>query len=450
MKLTILANERAVGELSHEGASNRYAFAYAADWLAWEQNFALAPALPLTPPSNQTPDQHSAAVRQFFQNLLPEGQALEDAASTNGITVGNVTGLLLALGKETAGALRVTPADASAPSATMPPRPLSRAELSDRIQRRPEQPFSVWDGKVRLSIAGYQDKLAVYEEGGDWFLVESPELASTRILKPEPLNPRLAGMTTNEMMCMLLAQLAGVPAANVSLEHVPQPVLVIERFDRRRQPQAGGPHIERVHCIDGCQALGLPVEFKYERPYGNQKEVRDIRDGSSLRRFFALLDAKDKVVAPAASRLQFLRWVILQVLIGNTDAHAKNVSFFSDHQGLRLAPAYDLVSTLAFGAANLDHMLAMAIGDNFDIRSIKAFDWAQMANENALQPRLVQRELQRIAKLLPTLLPKVFDILAKQGGDMAMAAKVAAVVQAQCQAALAAAAGITAIAATNL
>jgi hypothetical protein len=45
-------------------------------------------------------------VRQFFQNLLPEGQALEeDAALANKVSKANLMGLLIALGQDTAGAL---------------------------------------------------------------------------------------------------------------------------------------------------------------------------------------------------------------------------------------------------------------------------------------------------------------------------------------------------------
>ena len=78
-------------------------------------------------------------------------------------------------------------------------------EFSARIRARPDHPFSVWDGKVRLSIAGYQDKIAVYEEAGQWFLVEGTLLASTHILKPEPVARALAGLTGNEYFCMRLA-----------------------------------------------------------------------------------------------------------------------------------------------------------------------------------------------------------------------------------------------------
>ena len=193
-------------------------------------------------------------------------------------------------------------------------------------------PFTVWDGRVRLSIAGHQDKLAVFEDEGEWFLVEGPALVSTHLLKPEPVDRRLAGLTTNARFCMQLAQACGLRTAPTRLVHVPQPVLVVERFDRRCE----GDRIVRLHCIDGCQALGLPVNLKYERALGDERDVRDIRDGASLPAFFSLL-AKHAVV-PAAERLQLLRWVIFQVLIGNVDAHAKNRSFFLEPGGVRLAP----------------------------------------------------------------------------------------------------------------
>ncbi|WP_246296636.1 hypothetical protein [Allochromatium humboldtianum] len=80
---------------------------------------------------------------------------------------------------------------------------LTPDELAHRLRQRPHVPFTVWDGKVRLSIAGFQDKLAVLVEGEDWYLVEGPDLASTHILKPDPVDPRLAGLTSNEFFCIM-------------------------------------------------------------------------------------------------------------------------------------------------------------------------------------------------------------------------------------------------------
>lgn len=314
-------------------------------------------------------ERHSASVRRFFENLLPEGQALDDAAAANRVSKSNLAGLLIALGRETAGALSIAPVGGfDDPSAPPGRRPLSRAELSGHIRARPGMPFTVWDGKVRLSIAGYQDKIALLVEGGDWYLVDGTGLASTHLLKPEPVRDRLRGMTTNELACMRLARAVGLPVAEVRLEWVPEPVLLVRRFDRK----AGTGGIHRLHCIDGCQTLGLGVGMKYERPYGDGRDVRDIRDGASLPKLFALVDRT--APNPAAERLALLRWAIFQVLIANTDAYGKNLAFFLGAGGLRLAPAYDLVCCAPYAEDRVSDTLAMAVGDNFNPTALGAYD----------------------------------------------------------------------------
>ncbi|MEY4718978.1 MAG: hypothetical protein RL563_1596 [Pseudomonadota bacterium] len=411
MKLDVSANGIGIGCLSLDTQTGLYAFDYFTTWLDREDRFPLSPALPLIR-HDASGEQHSADVRQFFQNLLPEGQALDDAAQANKVSKSNLVGLLAALGQETAGALQISITDT--PSSVMilnGKRLLTRPELSQRIRSRPDEAFSVWDGKVRLSIAGYQDKIAVLEDADQWFLVDDENLASTYLLKPDPLRRGLRHMTSNELACMTLAQSVGIPAADVRLEQIPEPVILIRRFDRR----VASDRIIRLHCIDSCQALGLGVSMKYERPYGDGRDVRHIRDGVSLPKLFSLLDQAS--VQPVADRLTLLRWTIFQILIGNTDAHGKNLSFFIDAGGIRLAPAYDLVCCLMYADDRISDTLSMAIGDNFDIRSLTAYDWAQMADECGLNPRLVSRELkqlsEKILKTWPTLKPQ----LAASGAD---------------------------------
>jgi len=285
-------------------------------------------------------------------------------------------------------------------------------------------PFTVWDGRVRLSIAGYQDKLAVFEDEGEWFLVEGPMLASTHLLKPEPVERRLAGLTTNERFCMHLAQAIGLRTAPTRLVHLPEPVLVIERFDRRREAD----RVVRVHCIDGCQALGLPVAWKYERLYGDGRDVRDIREGASLPAFFSPLGKHAAV--PAAERLSLLRWVVFQALIGNVDAHAKNLTFFVGPNGLRLAPAYDLVCGIIYDDERIESTLAMAIGDEFVPQQLRAFDWAVFASQSGLSPRLVAREVSTLARACLARLDTVTTAVRDEGGD---ASTLDRVCQAVCQ-----------------
>ena len=437
MNLAVWIHHHRVGTLSYDGANSRFAFSYDPEWIASPGAFPLTPTLPFVTPEGHTLDQHSVTVRQFFQNLLPEGQALDDAAQAHSISKDSVIGLLRVLGRETAGALMFSLTDEDPHQDILPARPLSETELSQRIRQRPDMPFSVWDGKVRLSIAGYQDKLAVFEQHGQWFLVEDPRVASTLIIKPEPTARFMEGMTTNEFMCMRLAAAVRLPVANVYLHHVPEPVLVIERFDREVIPQADGTAtVRRIHCIDGCQALGLPVDFKYERPYGAMPDVRNIRDGASIKRFLTRLNDKTFTPVPAAARMQFLRWTIFQVLIGNTDAHAKNVSFFCRSAGLTVAPTYDLVCALVYAGSKVQDQLAMAIGDNFDPTRISAYDWAQLARENDLAPRLVAQEINRLAKSCLKVLPKLTVDLERQGADPAMLMRVRDVIARQAEEAL--------------
>ncbi|MGC5075349.1 HipA N-terminal domain-containing protein, partial [Escherichia coli] len=68
----------------------------------------MSPALPLIRPEAESRERHSMEVRNFFQNLLPEGKALDDAVANYHLSKANLAGLLHALGRESAGALVFT------------------------------------------------------------------------------------------------------------------------------------------------------------------------------------------------------------------------------------------------------------------------------------------------------------------------------------------------------
>ena len=426
MRLEVWLGRDCVGWLGHDGGSNRFSFDYAPDWLSREASFPLSPALPFCQPPGTSADAHSAATRQFFENLLPEGRALDEAAAAYRVSKANLAGLLAALGKETAGALSLRVEGSAVAMTTSERRHLPREELSARIRDRAQTPFSVWDGKVRLSIAGCQDKVAVFEEAAEWYLVEGSTLASTHILKPEPTNLLLAGLTSNEFFCMRLAAAVKLPVASVQLHHVPEPVLAITRFDRVIEHGI----VRRLPAIDGCQALGLPVSFKYERPYGDSSDVRNIRDGASLPRLFNLINT---LARPAAERRALLRWAIFQVLIGNTDAHAKNLSFMAGAGGLSLAKTYDLVCGLVFDADRVENTYAMAIGDAFAPADVSALEWATLCLAANLPPAMVRKELEQLARDTQARLHEVADAVSREGAAPAVVEKICKLVDAECQ-----------------
>src|SRR3970040_735342 len=107
MNIDILFNGQPVGRLSHDPQVKRCSFADANEWLSREDRFALCPQIPLSPQDTETPETHSAAVRQFFENLLPEGQALDDAAAAHQVSKSNLSAMLMAVGRETAGAISI-------------------------------------------------------------------------------------------------------------------------------------------------------------------------------------------------------------------------------------------------------------------------------------------------------------------------------------------------------
>ena len=80
-----------------------------------------------------------------------------------------------------------------------------------------------------------------------------------------------------------------------------------------------------LHQIDGCQLLGHGAGWKYQRQ-------------GSLASIPKLVEALRDLPVRAVDLLQVQRWVMFNYLIGNADAHAKNLSVLVDDKGIRLAP----------------------------------------------------------------------------------------------------------------
>ncbi|MGQ0711567.1 MAG: HipA domain-containing protein [Rhodoferax sp.] len=396
--LQVWAGEARVATIAHEGRDDRWELRYATPWLAHAQSYPLSPALPLVRTSADPP---SASIKRFIEHLLPEGRALDVAVAYNGLARTNLFGLIWALGAETAGALRFTAEAAATPPADEPVlREIPLQELDQRIAERGHVPLTVWDGKVRMSVAGLQDKLLVYMDrpllqGGRLFLVDGQRLASTHILKPDTGNPQTPHLAVNEHFCMSLAHRMGLPAAEVALLRTPRPVLAVRRFDRVVQGTGSQLRVHRQHIIDACQACDLPVAYKYERNLGSAPAVRHIRDGMGFARLFGCAEL---TANKAAARLAMLRWALFQFLIGNTDAHGKNFSFFVRPAGLlEPTPWYDLVSVLQYSGFDTDW--AMAYGDVFSPAEVTPFALADFAAHCGIDRKLLRREGTRLAKL---------------------------------------------------
>ena len=414
--LGIFDGDVPIGTVSYNALDDAFSFAYADEWRRRPHAYPLSPHFPLTDEAAGR-----GSVRRFIENLLPEGRALDVVSVTHQVSKNNIFGLIRELGRETSGSLAFLPEGVSPQSQQTSKREITRAELAQRIAERAQLPFSVWDGRVRMSIAGYQDKLSVYLEDERLYLVEG-QLASTHILKPQPLEARLPFLVANEHYCMSLARRLGIPVAATSIMRMPEPVLVVERFDRIRTPE----RVQRIHILDACQALDLPVAYKYERNFGSGRDVRHIRDGVSFEKLFSVSQyASEKAVM----RQLLTRWALFQFLIGNSDAHGKNVSFFSRAEGLALAPFYDLVSVVQYGG--IDHELAMAYGDAFRLEDATPFAWAGFSKRTGLARTFLAREMRRMAKLVEPLAFELAQAPEYQDTERDFVTQIASFVQSQ-------------------
>lgn len=238
---------------------------------------------------------------------------------------------------------------------------------------------------------------------------------------------------------MRLARAIGLPVADVTLHRLPEPLLCIKRFDR----QVVSHGVKRLPVIDGCQALGLSILAKYERPYGSSRDVKDIRTGAALPGFFELLK---QAAQPMVERLKLLRWVIYQVLIGNTDAHAKNLTFFNGVSGLSLAPAYDLVCGLMYADLTVEDCFAMAVGDAFTLGELSTYEWVNFAETCKLPPALVQKELLGMSQRVLAQLENTRHRVVAEGADPHVVDQIVSIIKAEAVRQLGMAKGITKLA----
>lgn len=322
-ELIVWFRDRRVGVLAEAGAAWR--FEYERTWLDAKDSFDLSPALPRS--SARIEDGASKRpVQWFFDNLLPEDAARELLAQEAHVPQADAFGLLAYYGAESAGALTLlAPGALSAPGGL---EPLSDEELSRRIRDLPRHSLSEHAPK-RMSTAGAQHKLpavllkdALYEPVG--------AAPSTVILKPDHVDvERYPHSAAVEWFCMTLARAVGLPVPDVFLRYVPEPVYGVTRFDR----DGAWPDVQRRHVLDACQLLSIDRIFKYQ-----QSTV------TTLAQIVELCREK------ARTRLALLRWSVFNALVGNGDAHLKNLSFFADGDGISLAPRYDLVATASYAA----------------------------------------------------------------------------------------------------
>lgn len=330
------------------------------------------------------------STRRWFAGLLPEDARLRELLRFFGIATSSYLDALREVGWECAGAVRVVASGALVERGDGAScERLDEGELARRLAALPTHPFDSVS-TMRVSLGGYQEKLCVVALDDIEVVkgcIEHLDVGlplhgapTTHILKPQPQG-RLAGLCEGEAWAMAAAG-GATYTADSALYRAKDgtPVLVICRYDRA---SACGK-VERLHQEDCAQALGLGPEQKYAAERSPQKSDPTFQGIADLLAAHA--------VDPHAQMLVLLRQMTVNLVLGNTDAHAKNYSLVHDAGGnVSLSPLYDVVPAREITPQILT--LGMRIDGRIRADRIGRGELVREAESWGLSSRVAEREL---------------------------------------------------------
>ena len=369
MSLQVYLMETPVGVL-RLNQKRRFEFQYNDAWLNNEKAVPLSLSLPL-----QTQVFSDELARPFFSNLLPESEVRKAIARQLGVSEGNDFALLESIGGECAGAVSLLP-NGKTWSMDGEYKKLDDDALNALVEQMPQRPMLVGEGDYRLSLAGAQNKLPVLFEQG---IISMPMgfKPSSHILKPPIQN--FPDTVENEIFCMRLARKIDLNVPDVLLLPKEKPLYLIARYDRILSDHG---ELVRLHQEDFCQAMGIAPDMKYEN-----------EGGPSLQACFQLV--REHSVSPIADVKALLQWVTFNYIIGNADAHGKNLSFLFDARGPKLAPFYDLLCTVIY--PGLSSKSAMKIGGEYRPDWVAERHWQQFAVDIGVNYKIVKQTTKKIS-----------------------------------------------------
>lgn len=368
--LNVWFENQRVGELLLATDGNTMSFHYADDWIG--SGFAISHSLPLAVKNFSAEE---GLAHRWFANLLPEENARVGLAKRLGIA-DNDFSLLRAIGGDCAGALEILPAELSLDFTNAQAIPLDSAQLERWALGKERFALISLDQPqlTRLSLAGAQDKIPVLIQANELLLPQG-RTPSSHLLKFSA-KPALI---LNELCMNHLAQLIGLPCPETRIARAGKSTyLSIARYDRT----ITNSQLKRVHQEDFCQALGFSRTKKYQQ------------DGGPT-----LVDCAQLVRRLSAQALhQLLRWQLFNVLAGNSDGHAKNLSLLLNGNNLwSLSPVYDLVCTQVM---QLDPHLGFAIGQQYHPQKLTRRDWEMFARSLDISIPFVLETLKNMAEQL--------------------------------------------------
>lgn len=332
-------------------------------------------------------------VASWLEGLLPDNLAVrEEWARRFEVSPRNPFALLRHVGRDAAGAVQVLPVDVDSPDAaqrTGDVRRLTEDELSGLLLRLTvgDHGWDVGAGSGRWSLAGTQNKVALHRlDDGGWG-VPQDATPTTHIFKPTRAGTRFEDLHVNEFVCLRAAGLLGLRVARVDLVDVGgAKTLVSTRYDRGRGQD--GMWL-RLHQEDLLQAMSYLPTKKYQSDGGPS-----VKNVASLLSTLALAD-RDAV------RSAFFDAFAFNVLVGGTEAHAKNYSLLLRGPRVALAPLYDVASYAPYLKTGEAVRSSMKVGRTWLVRDVTVEDWVAVGLSLGLEATEAVDRVERLRTGLP-------------------------------------------------
>lgn len=186
------------------------------------------------------------------------------------------------------------------------------------------------------------------------------------------------------------------------------PYLRIGRFDRQWSESG---RLVRLHQEDVMQALAEPTVLKVQRD-----------GGPSIGVVAELL--REHTARPVVALGLLRDWQIYNYLVGNRDAHGKNLAliYTPDQAVPTLAPFYDLVAIEFFNPlrpGTWSRDMAFYIGEHDEPERITRADWEIFARDLGMPPKRLLARLEELALQIPDVAQVARGAFAEANGDQA-------------------------------
>ncbi len=314
-------------------------------------------------------------VRAYLDGLLPEGNARVNAALTARVGPDDTYGLVRAYGRDTPGAAIFVPAGAPDPTRQGTYLPLTRGEVATRLlsadAHQPSTPGRIAESST---LPGMIPKITLHRDGDQWYACKEGAPSTWILKRADEASSRVADVVDTEVACLALARQLGLTTICAEIvDFGDVRAIAVSRYDR--EGAAGGT---RIHQEDLAQALGL----------NTQDPNRKFQWGSRLP---SLAAAAGVLFLDGGNPDDLLRLVTFSLLVGNTDLHAKNISFLRYADGsVGLSPAYDIAMHLHHPRTN-PRRFAMDIDGRYLIDAITVEDVIAEARRWGLSQRRADR-----------------------------------------------------------